>query len=1177
MSKSLILTIYASNTIITLTKDNKTQEVTVSDKKYKLSIQDLSFNKKMYHPGELIVDLQLELIGSNDWVSAKKKDLESLLLNKEVTLQYGTYGKTLLETMMSFNNNKICDGYYVYEVNPRYLQKSMFVTLKIYSPDKVMTLEKGCQTWVAERLGADIIDDTNRVVKLPYDLSKKLAYSYTNMQVLKPGGKEEIFPYLVQYNESYYDFLARTCNRWGEFLYYEGSSLNIGYNSKQTVQDISQFDTITYLDLNKETMDARSLALNYADGTTHDEDILKNALVKGDYDKVKALIGCSIENGGDIWVSKIVGNLLSSGKNLYDFTVDTLVDEYLARQIAEQVSSDKNEKFDKDYFTTTSLSDKQKAQYNEGLDKYNQFSTIEPKITSSNYVSVLNKELHTAEGAICINFDTEYKHLPLGTIITINGDTDTEYIVVEAGTKTKENLTVKDGAVVMEKRTTYQVIATKKLDNMFYPTVLPTGHIRTSGAQIATVVEASLGDPTRQNRVRVQFPWQKDKEMTPWLEFARPGGNKNVGTYNRHYKGEKVVVAFANDNLERPYVLGAIATKDQTAPASTYTNDIVHVTPGGQAIKMNDGTGAGLTAMIAALSPSYKLIQGLYPGASVFNVTEERKQEAAANPEDESKQLSDFEKKEKNRSFEGSIELADKYGFYSIKGSTDGRNVTIKSPFGDVKLSAFTGITISAPNGDVKIAGKNVTIEAGNNLTLTSGKNIKDQFFDTNYDATWGTNWLLAATTAATKKIASMVGGFIDLSILRHTAEVFFRPIEGKLTVKSNRYLALEAGKGKTAYPVDAYEKGYNGKVSQLYKEAIKRGREEKICKAYEKIEKTFTTAHDIASLYTTTFVTYYQHGRAAVNDLEKTIISLTNYATNELPCRQLPDILTALWDNPDANLENTIGYKGVLTKAENDMTDGDISLLIPIYKSSRNARSRKKALSGARSRQETCKRMMNAKVAEIANCIKSLKNLKLSDYIDNCPDLDNDIKNAIRGTITPKDITVRNSGQFEMFITNYNEGRIQTGIKQLSRKMYIALVDAYKIPREEVGGVAGVGGAVPPEPDPYADNIEEAWNNYVDSIQQQFKPDKTAWADTVLASVVDPISSSITGLIDDAKDFFAFGSNKNGKILFSDGGATKILNKNMDKAGVREIDDPDVMASKSKASAERVRNIMKA
>ena len=41
---------------------------------------------------------------------------------------------------------------------------------------------------------------------------------------------EHIFPYLVQYNESFQDMAIRTANRWGEF-FYENGTINVGYDA----------------------------------------------------------------------------------------------------------------------------------------------------------------------------------------------------------------------------------------------------------------------------------------------------------------------------------------------------------------------------------------------------------------------------------------------------------------------------------------------------------------------------------------------------------------------------------------------------------------------------------------------------------------------------------------------------------------------------------------------------------------------------------------------------------------------------------------------------------------------------------------------------------------------------------------------------------------------------------
>ena len=58
--------------------------------------------------------------------------------------------------------------------------------------------------------------------------------------------KEHIFPYLVQYNESFYDMLARTTNRWGEFMYYEDGNLQIGYDADSEVKTVQKFYKIAY-------------------------------------------------------------------------------------------------------------------------------------------------------------------------------------------------------------------------------------------------------------------------------------------------------------------------------------------------------------------------------------------------------------------------------------------------------------------------------------------------------------------------------------------------------------------------------------------------------------------------------------------------------------------------------------------------------------------------------------------------------------------------------------------------------------------------------------------------------------------------------------------------------------------------------------------------------------------
>jgi hypothetical protein len=123
------------------------------------------------------------------------------------------------------------------------------------------------------------------------------------------------------------------------------------------------------------------------------------------------------------------------------------------------------------------------------------------------------------------------------------------------------------------------------------------------------------------------------------------------------------------------------------------------------------------------------------------------------------------------------------------------RKVELKSPFGDISIDAFTGITLNAPNGDIKINGKNVEITAGNNLTIRAGENIqKPVASHPKKIAKLGGVATAIPFGILGGVIDNVVGPFIDMTFIRHFAEVILRPIEGTMQIRSNRYLKLEAG-----------------------------------------------------------------------------------------------------------------------------------------------------------------------------------------------------------------------------------------------------------------------------------------------------------------------------------------------------------------------------------------------
>lgn len=1242
---------------IQLAEYTSTKDVKIGTIDYVFSIQDLSFKKKMYDAGEINAVIHVGPKQGNNWVKLNKSVLEKLLKKKEVTLSWGTISDDKTITA----GTTICSGYYVHELSPRYMSDGMDLTLKIYSPDKVMTIGKHCNSWVSAQLGAGVFANQIANFKKPYlknDAAETLAITddtnlqreaiagdIANLKHLKDSnGREAIIPYLVQYNESFWDFLVRSTNRWGEFVYYEDGKLHIGFAKNPNPKSVKivgsttkgdySYNSITYCDLNESPV-ADEDAGEVCDGVSYDAHMDRSFLEMGKYASVKNGIYNTWEDGLDIWGVKTIGKVLCSGKNLFDFLVDMMVDDSIAWGQATKIAKEANKEFDGKYFKafTDNTTDVEKAHYTEdpasaetesssesGSNSgsgsgsgsgnnsnpngettstkkyfYNEFGAVVdnanltsdtsmanympfaasvlkyvPDITPAIYKAVRQCEETAAQNAVCIDFDTNFADLKLGQIITID-DNGIKYVVTQVSAKTVTG-TRKDayGNEVTGKYKVFEVYAIAETSPntqnspIFYPMPSPAGHLRFSAPQLAVVCDAD--DPTRQGRVKVRYEWQKANKAngkvpkvksdgtfedgdtvagcTPWLVYAQPGGKKGTGSFYRHYVGELVLVDFADGNVERPYVVGALYTADQTVPASTYTNNIVHVTPGGQAIKMSDGYGSGLTAFFADMMPSWKMVHDFYPEFTI----------------------KDFDK---NESFEGSIEIGDKYGIYSIKGSTNGRNITISSPFGDVKLNAFTGITISAPNGDVKIQGKNVSIEAGNNLTITSGKNIKDKWYASYMN---GDNPLvnigLSAGAALTKKLASMAGGFIDFSVLRHTLEIFVKPIEGKMTVKSNRYLSLEAGKGKTGYPTDTYKQDMSHWKLPKFSNGSDQGT------LNNTIKSDFQTINGLVnSVFGATKVIYLA-GQNFKTGLERVINTNTDHADggDKLPCNEADAIINALWTNPEADITNTIGFKEMLANditkdnITDKQTDFHIANGVDLADNATDAQKKEAAVDKISDER-------NAIIEKVTNIAAVIKFLKENTILQEptYQQLSETGKGALTGNLTDGSALktiFNNDDNAKHFVTVADNLFTDDDKKAVRRKLFIALVDGYKFERVKSGLVA----KIPEAPDPYTAGIDRKWNDYVNSIQAMPKPSNYDLKSFVDSNLLDPLYNqvSIPGMVCNFRDNLAFGSEKNGQILFSSGADTMVLDKEIMRANTDGAEE-DV------DKAKEIRNFMNA
>lgn len=795
---------------------------TLKEYTYQFSLTEINMVKQMYQPVEIIANIHIALYNDPNstaddnlkWVAVSRSDIEKLFKHRQAKLEAGS--------------DAVGSDFYVHEVIPEYRKDTMYVKLKIYSLDKMLTLRKTCRSFVGKQLGEILATELNNYY-YPYDSKKGLGddpsqsgadtqrgihkmFSTANMQVLKYKGKtegyvynadgtivqedgknkvdkvsvEHIFPYLVQYNESLYDMLVRTANRWGEFLYYQDGKIRFGYDSAADAKSVEGYNKITFPntntddDLTKNDTKGRYDHQAAYDKTIDDSPVPTSPyLVRGEWGQMNGY--------GDKYAVKKVAQFLNHSKDLTSFVVDTLIDDGFSAAQAASSTAAYNSLQDDIYFSSTRQNKESVEKYGrytftkyddktEEKDGFNEFTEISSGYNEAKYRDILAKELKASNNMVVIDYDTTWPGMKLGDIVNVNGET---FIVVDISIKTEDD----------KQLIKVTGIGRKSETDIFYPAVLPTGHVRYSGPQKAKIMDAD--DPTLKNRVRVAFPWQGDdkgdvsnvnvSEATPWLVFAAKGDGKP--STGRHNKGTDVLVGFIDNNIERPYVMGAIQDK---VPYDT-TIDVDCDTPGGHHMRLSDGCGTGLSSLLAsALTPAVDTFFSFLPVGYMQGKT-------------------GFEGWDVGKRLEGGFTLSDYYGIYKISGSSDQRNITISSPWGDVKMNAFTGITISAPNGDVKISGKNVTIEAGNNLKLVSGANVGYKIFQDRKikSSSVGTKFGAAGLTipgAIAKRVLEKFQ-ILDLTFLRCAVESVMRPIEGALTVKSNRYLKLEAGKNACEYP----------------------------------------------------------------------------------------------------------------------------------------------------------------------------------------------------------------------------------------------------------------------------------------------------------------------------------------------------------------------------------------
>ena len=853
-----------------------TEKTTTYVCSFDVTLTKLEYKKKVYEPCQILANLQVGVVQERtDVKTTETTTLADGKTNVEEKTEKGHFKPVEMidsekinllkgaSVELEIDNNKVAQNYFIYKVRSSYRmvsgKTSLFVELTIFSRDKLMTLDKYSRAYTARKLYTDILSDEAKKFSSVEVANHMQLLKYQDSSTKATSRDELRIPYLVQYNESFYQFMVRSANRFGEFLFFEDGQLNLGMqpseknyykrNDKGEIEKKDGADIIidwatepnavqnryyesvvsegisveergySYLTHTPEYEDAyASSGGRYNPDPTSanewtDQDLEKNKYIEFEealLEEVKCMVIESIFKGLE---SQTLGEAITTismemSKKIYDIhrnnqDYNNVLDEanYDLIENEDQKSGENYKQF-VTYKGSSNLSSNLKNMFDEsGLNNF--FDLF--------YQFIRKKEKEVGEQAVWLDFGNYYRPIKLGDKLRV-ANKDYVAISVEGSYENgQEHLLVSAIPVfsIAETESSPQTVTTAYdpwTTSCPFPPALPDIIIREARPQVAFVAENL--DPGTLGRIRVRYPWQDaEGDMSPWIRVTLPLATDGGAVNFTPNVGDEVMVGYVHGNIEHPYGMGYL-----TAPFvnERWKNAIPLDQYGGvHGIKVKTGhhltfsDGANGACLVASTLGPLNFAKSFWPTGAV-----------GAWP------MGD----EKSADFGGGFELSDRYGFYKITGSTDDRNITIESPVGTVNLNAFQGISIEAPNGEIEIKGKNVSIEASNRLNIKSGENIeKKLWYQNSVKDVFKAAFVPELEAARDTVVSKTVGEFFDMSFLRCVVEWFLVPVNGTLNIKSSTFVTIEAGEGKTEVPADSlrYGKGYDSTANIKDKESL--------------------------------------------------------------------------------------------------------------------------------------------------------------------------------------------------------------------------------------------------------------------------------------------------------------------------------------------------------------------
>lgn len=190
---------------------------------------NIRLSQELMKPNGLRFHMTKSILAEDE--SDMKVDISSSLLGKEIQFSLTTFRD---DESKSGNNDILKFNGIVFGV--RALRKRMgselILEITAHSHDYLLQDSADCNSYENTTLSAVVSDVTSEYGNIPLSV--------------KPVMKEDI-PYVVQYNETSYEFLSRLAQRYGEWFYNTGTQLVFGeLGKKEKIDLVPGFDIMNY-------------------------------------------------------------------------------------------------------------------------------------------------------------------------------------------------------------------------------------------------------------------------------------------------------------------------------------------------------------------------------------------------------------------------------------------------------------------------------------------------------------------------------------------------------------------------------------------------------------------------------------------------------------------------------------------------------------------------------------------------------------------------------------------------------------------------------------------------------------------------------------------------------------------------------------------------------------------